>query len=345
MPYMRQEIYEQPRVLAGLIDSEVVNITRIARELREQDVRYIMIAARGSSDNAARYAQYLFAIVNRTVVALSTPSVYSIYESAPDLKGSLVIGISQSGESPDIISVVKEARAQDVPTVAITNVPDSPLAMTARYVIDCHAGIERSIAATKTYTTQLTVLALLASALAGDTERIKAIETLPSTLSGLLCIEEKIASTASEYANIHGCAVLGRGYNFATAHEIALKLKELPYVQAEPYSTADFMHGPIALVADDFPVILVATRGKVYGDALALAAELRRRGAGIVTISDGEELCGMARSSFVLPGGVPEWLSPIAAIVPGQLLAFHLTMAKGLDPDCPRGLRKVTRTL
>jgi len=343
--FLHREIHEQPRALAELIEREWDNVARIAREIRRREPRYLLIAARGTSDNAATYGKYLFAALNHLPVALATPSLFTLYRRPPRMTDALVIGISQSGRSPDIVAVVEEGRRQEVITLAITNSGDSPLARAAEHVILCHAGEERSIAATKTYTTQLVALALLATALASDGGRLAAIRSLPEAVEQTLALEDRIREDVARYRYMEQCVVIGRGYNYATAFEIALKLKELTYVLAEPYSSADFLHGPIALVEGGFPVIIVAPRGCTYDDVYRLARDLHRKDAELVIISEREEALALATTPLPLPVSVEEWLSPVVCIVPGQLFAYHLTLVKGYDPDHPRGLRKVTRTV
>jgi glucosamine--fructose-6-phosphate aminotransferase (isomerizing) len=226
----------------------------------------------------------------------------------------------------------------------VTNAPDSPLAQAAEHVLPLAAGEERAVAATKTYTGQLAALALLAAHLAQDEERLSALHRVPQAVEAALSLDEPIARAAQRYAHVTQCVVLGRGYNYATAYEIALKLKELTYVVAEPYSSADFRHGPVALVERGFPVVVVAPRGAVYDDVLALTHKLADRDAELMVISGQDEALDLARVPLRLPVGLPEWLSPFACIVPGQLLALHATLAKGYDPDHPRGLTKVTKT-
>jgi glucosamine--fructose-6-phosphate aminotransferase (isomerizing) len=340
--FLHQEIHQQPQVLAELIEVEWANIARIAQGIRRREPRYIVIAARGSSDNAATYGKYLFATVNRLPVALAAPSLFTLYKQPPDMREALVIGISQSGQSVDIIQVLTEAHRQGAPTLCLTNSPDSPLAKAAEHVILCHAGEERSIAATKTYTTQLVALALLTTALANSGERLAAIQVLPQAVEQTLALEEHIQRGVERYRYMEHCVVIGRGYNYATAFEIALKLKELTYVLAEPYSSADFLHGPIAIVEEGFPVIVVAPRGRTYDDVCRLARDLRGKAAELVVISDQEEASALATTPLPLPVSVEEWLSPVLCVLPGQLFAYHLTLAKGYDPDHPRGLRKVT---
>ena len=344
MSYLSNEIHEQPEVLLRLLDRQTETAARIATAIRARDVRYAVIAARGTSDNAARYAQYLFGALNRLPVALATPSLFSIYCTPPQLRDALVMGISQSGQSPDIVAVLEEGQRQGAPTLAVTNDPDSPLAARADYVMPLHAGEERAVAATKTYTAQLTALALLSCALGDDPDRLEALRRVPLAVEGVLNREELIADAAERYRYMETCVVLGRGYNYATAFEIALKLKELNYLIAEPYSSADFMHGPIAVIGSGFPALVVAPNGKMFDTMRDFTLELKSRGAELLIISDRQDLLAEAVTPLPLPESVPEWLSPIVAIVPGQLFALHLTLTKGYDPDQPQGLQKVTIT-
>lgn len=341
---LQKEIAEQPLVLQHLLDEEAARVERIADSIRHQQIGYVVIAARGTSDNAARYGQYLLGAHNRLPVALATPSLFSVYGEPPSLRGGLVVGISQSGQSPDIVAVLAEGRRQGVPTLAITNDTASPLANHADHLIPLLAGEEQAVAATKTYTAQLTALALLSCALGGDAGRLKALRQIPLAVKRVLDGEERIARSVERYRYMKACVVLGRGYNYATAFETALKLKELCYLNAEPYSSADFMHGPVALVGSGFPAMVVAPSGKMFSTMREFSAELMTRGAELLVVSDQQELLQEAITPLPLPEGVPEWLSPLVAVVPGQLFALHLTLAKGYDTDRPQGLQKVTIT-
>lgn len=344
---LRSEIFEQPSVVRNLLDVEGARVAEIGRQLAGQDIRYVVIAARGTSDNAARYGQYLFGAHNRLTVALATPSLFGIYRSPPRIDGALVIGISQSGQSPDIVGVLAEAEWQGAPTVAITNDPHSPLAQTARHAIPLHAGEERSIAATKTYTAQLVALALLSTGMAQPAERQAdeaVLSTLPGAMELALRSEDQARAAAERLAHSDRCVVIGRGFNYATAFEIALKMKELTYVEAEPYSSADFQHGPIAMVEPGFPAVLVALGRTMRDEWVELMGRLRERGADLITLGDDEALRHPADAWVSVPAGLPEWLTPLVAVVPGQLLAYHLALARGFDPDLPRAIRKVTLT-
>lgn len=340
-----QEIQEQPAVLARLLTEAAGPVADLAAAMERRQIRQVVIAARGSSDNAGRYAQYLLGAQNRLLVGLATPSLFTIYQRPPALEGTLVLGISQSGRSPDIVAVLAEGRRQGALTAAITNEPASDLAGQADHVLALHTGRERAVAATKTYTAELALVALLGVTLAGDEAARATLDGLPGLVARTLAANEAGAREIVAWQAAPACVVVGRGYNYATVYELALKLKELTHLIAEPYSSADFMHGPVAVVEPNFPVLLVAPSGLMLPEMRELAQLLRSRGAELAVISDAGELLEQATIALPLPAGIAEWLSPIPAIVPGQLLAYHLALARGLDPDRPRGLRKVTKTV
>jgi glucosamine--fructose-6-phosphate aminotransferase (isomerizing) len=340
---LEEEIHSQPETLARLLDRELGRAQQIVAQL--PDCPYALIAARGTSDHAATYAQYAWGAIARRPVALAAPSLHSLYHAPPRMDGALVVGVSQSGQSPDIVSVVEEGRRQGRPTLAITNDPRSPLAAAADHVIELHAGEERSVAATKTYTAQLAVMAMLAAAWAGQAERLEELRRLPEALGATLQGLGPVAARAERYRYVEQCVVIGRGYNYATALELALKLKELTYVMADAYSSADFRHGPIATVAQGTPALLIMPAGAVFADMLELAQDLRGRGAELIICSEQAEALALATTALPVAGGLPEWLTPVAAIVPGQTLALHLALARGVSPDTPRGLQKVTLTV
>jgi glucosamine--fructose-6-phosphate aminotransferase (isomerizing) len=340
-----REIHEQPEVMARLLRRERENAAALAAEMKGRGIDGVVIAARGTSDNAARYAQYLLAAANGLVVGLATPSLFTIYKTPPRFGNLLVLGISQSGKSPDIVSVVAEGKRQGVLTAAITDFPDSDLGRTADHVLDLSAGEERSVAATKTYTAELAAIALLSVALGGDAGRMDMLDRVPGQVAQALELENQIAQGAERYRYMQSCVVIGRGYNYATAFELSLKLKELTYTVVEPYSSADFMHGPLAMVAAGFPVIAIAPSGQMLPDMMSFMDTVKQRQAELLVISDDEAALEMARVPLRLPAGVPEWLSPLTSIVPGQLFAMHLAHARDYDVDRPRGLHKVTETL
>jgi glucosamine--fructose-6-phosphate aminotransferase (isomerizing) len=257
----------------------------------------------------------------------------------------LVIGISQSGHSADVRRVVADAREQGALTLGITNDPGSPLANTAAHHIALHAGEEKSVAATKTYTTELTAVAMLVGALTGDGDYHDALQQVPAFVQQTLeTAAEEIPAWAQRYRYIERFAVIGRGYNYATAFEISLKIKELCYITGEEYSEADFRHGPIAMVQQGFPVLVVAPQGAVFEKQLDLLQKLCDRDAETLVISNAPACRDYAMQYMSIPDTMPEWLSPLAAVVPGQVFAMHLARERGLPLDQPRGLNKVTVT-
>lgn len=342
---LKPEIFEQPAVLDRLLRTQAGPARDIARSIRSRDVHWVLIAARGSSDHAALYAKYLWGSRNGLPVALAAPSLYTLYGAPPRLHGALVVGISQSGQSPDIVSVLADARRQGAPTLAITNDLSSPLAQEAEMVLDACSGPERAIAATKTYTAQLLSIALLSVALTGEERDAEAIERVPELVQEALALDGAIEQATQRYRYMTQCVVLGRGLNYATAAEWSLKLKELTSVVAEPYSSADFRHGPVAILTRGFPVLAVVPEGAVLQDMLALLTPLvEERGIELVAVSNHPQALALAHTPLGLPTGLPEWLSPLVGIVPAQLFCYHLACAMGRDPEAPPGLSKVTRT-
>jgi glutamine---fructose-6-phosphate transaminase (isomerizing) len=342
---LQSEIFEQPERLSGLLGSQRNSVEKISQTIRQHDIHWVFLAARGTSDNAGRYANYLWGAQNGLPLALATPSLFTYYKQPPQLKDALVVGISQSGQSPDIVSVLVEGHRQGCLTLAITNEPDSPLAQSADLVLDIQAGVEKAVAATKTYTAELMAVAMLSAALSENKVRWRELGNVPDWVSQVLKQDAPIARMAERYRYMRQCVVLGRGFNYCTAFEWALKLKELTYVIAEPYSSADFRHGPIAMIEGGFPVMAVAPNGKVFDTMLEMLGKLRHeQSAELVVISDEKRALSLAQSPILLPAGMPEWLTPIVGIVPAQLFASHLTLAKGFDPEKPRTIFKITET-
>jgi glucosamine--fructose-6-phosphate aminotransferase (isomerizing) len=342
---LHSEIFEQPQRLASLLESQQQTAIEIAKAIQSRNVNYAFLAARGTSDNAGRYANYLWGAHNGLPLALATPSLFTYYQRPPRLNNALVVGVSQSGQSPDIVSVLEEGRRQNCLTLAITNIPDSPLARTADFVLDIQAGVEKAVAATKTYTNELMAIAMISAALSNSKESWSELASVSKWAGQALLLDKQIAQMAQRYRYINQCVVLGRGFNYATAFEWALKLKELTYVIAEPYSSADFQHGPIAMVEGGFPVMAVAPLGGVHESMLEMLTRLRKQqNAELVVISDDEKVLALAQSGIPLPPGIPEWLTPIVGVIPAQLFACHLTEVKGYDAETPRSITKVTET-
>ncbi|MFO7537297.1 MAG: SIS domain-containing protein [Chloroflexota bacterium] len=342
--HLYREIHQQPEVLARLYPQARPALTELARLIERHQVTQVVVAARGTSDNAGRYAQYLLGSMNGLLVTLATPSLFTLYQRPPQLKGTLVLGISQSGQSPDIVAVLAEARRQGAITAVITNTPQSDLAQQGDVVVDLQVGVETAVAATKSYTASLAALAHLSAILRRDEKMKAALANLPPAAATTLRIEPAIAQVAPRYRYMERCVVIGRGYNYATAFELALKLKELTYTVVEPYSSADFRHGPLALIEAGFPVIVIAPGGVMTAEMQAFMRQVGARQAEVVAISDEPDTLRLARIGLPLETAVAEWLSPITAIIPGQLLALHLAHTRDYDVDAPRAIQKVTET-
>lgn len=343
--HLFREIHEQPDAIDRVLRTQRSAIDALARAMRARGVTHVVIAARGTSDNAARYAQYALGARNGLLVGLATPSLLTVYGARPRFTGALVVGISQSGASPDIVSVVAEARRQGALTAVLTNNVASDLAREGEVVVDLAAGEEKAVAATKTYTTSLAALALLSAALGEDhDEAAAAVARVPDAMRAVLREADAVVGDAAHFRDMERSVVIGRGFNYATAFEVALKLKELTYTIVEPYSSADFLHGPLAMVEEGFPVLVIAPSGRLLDEMRQLMGTLRERGADVACLSDTDEALDLAQVRFRVPAVVPEWLSPLTHIVPGQLLAMGLAQARGHDVDAPRGIRKVTRT-
>lgn len=346
--YLDQEIAEQPIVLERLLNQETKTAQTIAAAIRGFDPAFITIAARGTSDNAARYAQYLFGAFARLPVALATPSLHTLYEAPPNFARALVIGISQSGAGADVRQVLVDAQAQGALTVGITNDPASPIAQTADYHLCLQAGEERSVAATKTYTAELGAIAMLVTALVDHDNLQQEIRRLPGyaaqTLTDYISSPLADPGWVERYRYMDQFSTIGRGYNYCTAFEINLKVKELCYVTGDPYSEADFRHGPIAVIHPGFPVMVVAPAGKTFPVVVDLLDKLHEREAELLVISNDEAAFKHAQNVMRLPADMPEWLTPITAVIHGQVFALRLAIAKGYAVDQPRGLTKVTST-
>ena len=329
MSRFRAEIAEQPEVAARLLTHGAKAASDIAERIHDARSRGFVIAARGSSDNAALYAKYLFGARNQAVVALAAPSLFTHYGRPPRFEGAAVIGISQSGESPDVIAVVEEARRQGSLTLAITNEAASKLAHAAELVLALGAGQEVSVPASKTYTASLLALAVMSQALDPDPAFDAALQSVPEAIARTL---EREAELENLVPGLMGprAIVLGRGFNFSTAEELALKLSETSYVLARAWSVADFEHGPIAIAEAGLPALIVDGGGILAGHLQSLKARLEAKGCPVLHLVDAS--------------GLPEELTPITLAVAGQMLAHHVAVARGFDPDRPRTIQKVTRT-
>lgn len=340
---MLSEIKAQPEIIALLQREAREELNMLAARVRAHHVNLVVLAARGTSDHAAIFGQYLLEYLTGLPVALAAPSLVTIYHRPLRLANALVIGISQSGEATDVNEFLAGARAAGALTAVITNIADSTMARQAEHLLLCRAGAEKAVAATKTYTAEMTLLALLGLALAGDEALAKEFTELPAKVAQTLGLEDEIRARVERYAFIHECVVLARGLNQATALEAALKIQETSYIGAKGFSTADFLHGPIAMLHPGYPALLFAPSGAAADGLYEVATRIREQQGELVVFADDPRFLAVGRTSFALPC-VGELISPFTCIVAAQLFACFLALAKGFDPDRPRGLSKVTVT-
>jgi len=338
---MAAEVAEQPEALARLLDSGLDDIRAVAETIRAAAPRSVLLAARGTSDHAALYAKYLIEVGLGLPVGLASPSSLTVYGARPAYDGVLWLSVSQSGGSPDLVTSTTTAGECGALTVSVTNAPGSPLASATRLHVDVVAGPERSVAATKTYTSQLLALWLLVDAWRGGDGA--AARDLPDLAAKVLA-QGEVPALAERYRFADRLITTGRGYSYPTAREAALKLMETSYVGAQAFSAADLLHGPFAMVDQDRPVLVFAPEGRGGQAARPVLERLAARGADVCLVGD-PRLAPAGSRVVPLPGGVPEDLSPVLEILPAQQLAHAMAVARHLDPDTPRGLAKVTETL
>ena len=348
---MLAEIREQPQALERTLKSEIGRAKKLRTRLEKNRPRLIILAARGTSDNAAQFARYLLEISTGIPVSLAAPSVYTLYDANIDMRETLVVAISQSGESTDTNVVLERARARGAFTVGITNEPKSTLVGLAEHTLFVRARREKSVAATKTYTGQLMACYLLAYALGSPSKAkwkvdLDQLERIPEMAAQALTLEAEVAQRCQRYRYMDHAVVVGRGLNYSNAFEFALKLMETCYVVAERFSAADFMHGPIAMVGNAFPAFLFAPSGLTWPGIRDMRDKLKSLDAEALVFTDKSNQAVVGgKHSLVLPFAVEELYSPIPYVIPAQLFAACLAAEKGLNPDQPRTLQKVTRTL
>lgn len=338
---MAGEMAEQPAVLRRILEQGAPAIREVAAAIAARNPRFVLLTARGTSDNAALYAKYLTEVLLGRPAGLTSMSTTTAYGAKPDLRDCLVITVSQSGGSPDLVASTRAAREAGAITLAVTNNADSPLAAVSQYHIDILAGPEKALPATKTYTAELLSLYLFVEGLRGGDGA--AAKALPELAASVLARQAEIRKLAERYRFAQRLVITSRGYGYPTAREAALKLMETTYIAASPFSGADLLHGPLAMVDNVSPVIAVVPDGRA-GEALQPVLDrLRSRGADLVVIGQQDQV-DAASAGFVLPGGVAEEVQPILEILPLQLLAYEVTVARAQDPDAPRALAKVTET-
>lgn len=345
MTKMWEEILEQPIVLERCRSSSETVVSSIAEHLKKQNIDSVVIAARGTSDHAGVYAKYIIEYAMEIPVALAAPSIFTTYGRSLNMKNSLVIGISQSGKAADVLEVIKSANKCGATTVSITNDTQSPLAAEAGFHLYCNAGLEKSVAATKTFTSQLYLLALLVAAWSGNEAMKGELSLIPQNITHILeTSAQHIKNKAERYLYMNECFILTRGMNYSIALEAALKIQETSYVRAKAYAVSDFHHGPFAMIDKDMPVFVYAPEGPALADIVEMINKLKECQAEIIVISNNKEVLAMGNCSFEIPQTRNDMVSPFYNVVIAQMFACCLSLTKGLNPDSPRGLNKVTIT-
>ncbi len=349
---MLDEIREQPAVLEAALHAELGTFRALCSRFEKERPRFVVLAARGTSDNAAQFGRYLIEIATGIPVSLAAPSVFTVYRAELDFREVLYVGLSQSGESTDVNTCIRRARELGAMTLGITNDPASVLARTAEETILLHAGPENSVAATKTWVAQLLSMYLLAWSLGADLT-LEQVRRMPDWVAATLALEPAIIERAHRYVFAEKAIVVGRGFNYSNALEFALKLMETCYIMADSFSAADFLHGPIAIAERGIPAFAFAPPGPTWSSVSETLSRLESAGAAPLVITDERNIEARGRKSVItvpLPEGYEstlpiDVLTPIPYAVPAQLLAAHIADQKGLNPDCPRMLQKVTKTL
>ncbi|MGD8401916.1 MAG: SIS domain-containing protein [Bacillota bacterium] len=340
---MWNEIFEQPVALEQCL-RDLTMVHEAVKAIRSRRIDFIYIAARGTSDHAAVYGKYLMETSLGIPVVLAASSVLTVYQRELNLKNALVIGISQSGKAADVLEVIKSANHQGAITLTVTNAPDSPLAQETQFHLYCNAGTELSVAATKTFTAEIFLLAELVAEWAEDAGLQQELKRLPEKIADTLEISRDIADKAARYRFMNECFVLARGVNYAIALETALKIQETNYVRAKAFASSDFLHGPIAMINREIPVFVLAPAGPSLRDMTAMIKKLKQYQDELVVVSNRTELFEQGTCSFPIPNTENDIISPFFNVVVAQMFACQLALVKGLNPDNPRGLSKVTIT-
>lgn len=349
---LRREIAEQPVILADTVAQLAGPAREAAGVMRRRGIGLAVLAGRGSSANAAQYGRYLLEIVAGLPVSIAAPSVVTMYGRVPDWRAAALIAVSQSGQGKDVLEVARAARAAGTLTLAVTNEADSPLATAVELPLVTPAGVESSVPATKTYTSTLLALALLVRGLVEDPDSTglgdAQLAELPAGAGRVLDHEPEIADAAARMADTGRCVVIGRGLNRSTAYEVALKIQETAYLLAQAHGASDFLHGPLAVIEEGFRVVALLAGGPTVPAVIEALRRAHERGSRSLVICDGPEASASARpladDLIELDTGLSEALSPIGLSMAGQLLALHLALARGLSPEQPRALGKVTLT-
>ena len=344
MTLMWKEILEQPQVLKKCSEANTQIVKEIADELKKRDIRSIVIAARGTSDHAAVYGKYIFESLTGLPVVLAAPSVVTVYGRSLKLENSLVIGISQSGKAGDAAEIIRMGNACNTVTVSITNYVDSPLAKLSKYHLFCDAGEEKSVAATKTFTAQMYLLAMLAVEISHENSLKKNLTDVFDEMTKVFEISGQITEVAKRYRFMKECFVLARGFNYPIALEAALKIQETTYIRAKAFATSDFYHGPMAMIDKNMPVIVYAPSDETLSDVTEMIKKLKEAEADLLVVSDQEDVCALGDCSLQIPKIKDGFTSVFSNAAVAQMFACNLSVLRRLNPDKPRMLHKVTIT-
>jgi glutamine---fructose-6-phosphate transaminase (isomerizing) len=344
MVKMWEEILEQAAVLKRTVETNKAVIDELINDLKHREISTVIIAARGTSDHAAVYAKYAIETLVGIPVSLAAPSVFTMYNKQVNMENCFVIGISQSGKAADAIEVIRAAAKQGAVTMSVTNFVDSPLAEASKYHFFCDTGIEKSVAATKTFTSTIFLLINFIAKWSQNEELLNELKQVPNIMKCVFSQADNIKEVVKKYRFMKECFVLARGINYSIALEAALKIQETTYVRAKAFATSDFHHGPFAMVERDMPVIVYAPDGPSSKDILEMINKLKDSEADILIVSNNNELLKLGDSSIEIPKNCSDYVSPLFNVVVAQIFACELSLLKGLNPDSPRGLNKVTIT-
>lgn len=345
MTKMLLEIMEQPRVLSEIEKVNEETLKQLVSELNERSINHVVFAARGTSDHASIYGQYMLGIYKGAVCSLAIPSCITLYDGKLDLSNDLVIGVSQSGKAADASAVIERGNSQGAITVAITNDINSPMAKLAKYHLYCNANLEESVAATKTFTAQMYILGLLAAYWSENNELLKQLRNLPQQMDYMLKnLNDEIPMQVARFRYIKEGFVLARGISYPVALEAALKIQETCYIKMKGYAISDFYHGPLAQVDSDVPVIIFAPTGAAFEDTKEMINKIISIGTQVMVVTDDENLAKESMQSVLIPKTGSEVTFAFLLAVFAQYFAQLLSVSKGLDPDMPRLLKKVTIT-
>ena len=343
MSIMLDEIIQQPHVLAGIENKNQKTLEELIAEIRRTDIKQIIIAARGTSDHCGIYIKYLAEILLGIPVMLAAPSVNTLYGARVLYRDAVVIAISQSGMAEDALAVLRDAQLCGAITVAVTNDSVSPVASGARYSLDCAAGLEKSVAATKTFTAEMFCLALMVAKWAKNDDLLQALRALPDGIAREIGRAAEVMGSTREFTFMRDCIVLGRGLTYPIALEASLKMMETSYTNARGFAISDFQHGPLALVADNLPLFVYCSSDETREDVMRSAEQYARMGAYVIMVTDDAGNAGNADKVFLVEKS-SKYTAPFHFVVFAQLFACGLADAKKRKPDAPRNIKKITIT-